>query len=86
MEAKEQELKQAEEFGAESAAIAQRKNCQACSDSFELEIEQARQAGIKEVVGWFEEHKLFALVPNPKEYIIFREEWEAFLKEKGIEE
>lgn len=72
MEAKEKELKQAEEFGMESEAIAQAKVCRRCCDSFKAEIREERKAGIKEVVEWIEEEDAIDRME--------RERWQAQLK------
>ena len=59
-------------------------------DSLSVDIEaikrEAEQAGVRKVVEWIDEYKLFALVPNPQEYVINALDWQARLKEWGIEE
>jgi hypothetical protein len=59
-------------------------------DSLAVDIEaikrEAEQAGVRKVVEWIDEYKLFALVPNPQEYVINALDWQARLKEWGIEE
>ena len=68
--------------------------CGLADEEFRKEFHIARKetdmemykAGIKEVVEWIENNKLFALVPSPKEFIIGWQDWQAKLKEWGIEE
>ena len=53
-------------------------------DEIEEFYNEGRLAGIREVVEWIENNKLFALVPSPKEFVIGWSDWQAKLKDWGI--
>ena len=74
MGTKERELKQAEEFGAESQAIQQMEECGRCCSAFKKEILDAEKAGMLKVVD----------VVNGTMMAEFPQQWQVFLKEYGL--
>jgi len=52
----------------------------------EAQAEASFRAGIREVVGWIEQNKLYALVPCPQELVIMWDNWQAKLMEWHVKE